>query len=306
MMTGSESVTVTASKQSKYQTTRVTEILTQDIVTLITGTQTQIPISYNLANGGIINNMIQVNPTERRQTTYNNGIRIRNYNSYSALYLGCVTTAINTTHTGQREICKTNDNALTINPSFLRQADHSVGLSINSDSSIIKFNGNELVNVRTDQTITGKKTFGGTTLCSIQLNPTDVSYGEGLRIANSSIGNVSAIYIGTSTSQSGEIERQWTIIKRNSGELIISRTADQNKDNKGLMISADGNTLSFNGSVIAGTGAQSGAASGSVNYSAGNSILWGLNSVDTNGGFYSNGNNVFWRAHPLTMGSVPP
>ncbi|KAA6328250.1 MAG: hypothetical protein EZS28_053737 [Streblomastix strix] len=127
-----------------------------------------------------------------------------------------------------------------------------------------------------------------------------------MRIANSLVYNVSAIYIGTSTNQSGEIDGQQTIIKRSTGELYICRTADQNTANRGLAISADGNTLSFNGSIIAGTGAQNGAASGSVIYSAGNPILWGLNSVDTNGGFYSNGNNVFWRAHLLTMGSVPP
>ncbi|KAA6352931.1 MAG: hypothetical protein EZS28_051542 [Streblomastix strix] len=157
----------------------------------------------------------------------------------------------NTTQAGQWEINKTDDNALIINPSSLRQADHSVGLSINGDSSIIKFNGNELVNVGTDQTITGRKTFGGTTLGSIQLNPTDVSYGEGIRISNSPFYNVSAIYIGTSpTSTSGEIDGQWTIIKRNAGELYICRTADQNTDNRGLMISADGNTLTFNGRVL--------------------------------------------------------
>ncbi|KAA6400414.1 MAG: hypothetical protein EZS28_004064 [Streblomastix strix] len=94
--------------------------------------------------------------------------------------------------------------------------------------------------------------------------------------------------------------------KRSAGELIISRTADKNIDNKGLMISADGNTLSFNGSEIAGVGATNGATNCSVNYSAGNPILCGANSVGTEDGFYSNGNNVFWRAHPLTMGSVPP
>ncbi|KAA6328199.1 MAG: hypothetical protein EZS28_053742, partial [Streblomastix strix] len=142
---------------------------------------------------------------------------------------------------------------------------------------------------------------------SIQLNPTDVSYGEGIRIANSPTSNVSAIYIGTSsTSTSGEIDGQWTIIKRNAGELYICRTADQNTDNKGLMISADGNTVSFNGSVIAGTGATSGASNGSVNYSVGNPILWGLNSVDTNGGFYSDGLKVYWRAKPVTLGAGPP
>ncbi|KAA6372687.1 MAG: hypothetical protein EZS28_031787 [Streblomastix strix] len=279
------SITIVVSDQSTYYTNRVTEILTQDVVTSVSSA-TQIPITYDFGNGGIINNMIQVNPTGRTYGTYNNGIRIGNYNyEYSSLYLGCSTSAINTTQTGQWEISKTNDNDLTINPSSLRKADHSVGLSINSDCSLIKFNGNELVNVGTDQTITGRKTFAGTTLGSIQLNPTDVSYGEGIRIANSPTSNVSAIYIGTSsTSPSGEIDGQWKIIKRNAGELYICRTADQNTDNKGLMISADGNTLSFNGSVIAGTGATSGASNGSVNYSAGNPILWGLNSVDTNGG----------------------
>ncbi|KAA6372686.1 MAG: hypothetical protein EZS28_031786, partial [Streblomastix strix] len=110
----------------------------------------------------------------------------------------------------------------------------------------------------------------------------------------------------SSTSTSGEIDGQWTIIKRNAGELCICRTADQNTDNRGLMISADGNTLTFNGSVIAGTGATSGASNGSVNYSAGNPILWGLNSVDTNGGFYSDGPKIYWRAKPVTLGAVTP
>ncbi|KAA6310271.1 MAG: hypothetical protein EZS28_056341, partial [Streblomastix strix] len=75
---------------------------------------------------------------------------------------------------------------------------------------------------------------------------------------------------------------------------------------RGLQISADGNTLSFNGSVIAGAGATNGATNGSVNYSAGNPILWGTNSVGNEGGFYSSGANICWRAHPLTQGSVPP
>ncbi|KAA6382910.1 MAG: hypothetical protein EZS28_021563 [Streblomastix strix] len=218
-----------------------------------------------------------------------------------------VTVTINTSQTCQWEISKTNDNALTINPSSLRQADRSVGLSINSDSSLIKFNGNELVNVGTDQTITGRKIFADNTLDNIQINSSAISYGEGLRIANISIRNLYAIYIGTSpTNTSGEIAGQWTIIKRPNCSLTISRTADQNITNKGLMISADGNTLSFNGSVIGGTGATSGASNGSVSYSAGNPILWGLNSVDTNGGFYSDGPKVYWRAKPVTLGAVPP
>ncbi|KAA6378476.1 MAG: hypothetical protein EZS28_025997 [Streblomastix strix] len=71
-------------------------------------------------------------------------------------------------------------------------------------------------------------------------------------------------------------------------------------------ISADGNTSSFKESVIAGTGASNGASNGSVNYSAGNPILWSINSTDPIGGFYSNGSKICWRAYPLTEGSVPP
>ncbi|KAA6383711.1 MAG: hypothetical protein EZS28_020764 [Streblomastix strix] len=88
--------------------------------------------------------------------------------------------------------------------------------------------------------------------------------------------------------------------------LTIGLSNESGSANRGLRISADGNTLSFNGSVIAGVCTANGATNGSVNYSAGNPILWGVNSVGTEGGFYSNGNNVFWRAHPVTMGSVPP
>ncbi|KAA6379313.1 MAG: hypothetical protein EZS28_025159, partial [Streblomastix strix] len=299
-------ITIVESDQSTYYTNRITEILTQDVVSGVSNGK-QIPITYDLGNGGIINNILQVNPTGRTYGTYNNGIRIGNYNAeYSSLYLGCSTTVINTTQTGQWEISRINDNALTINPSSLRQAYHSVGLNINSDSSIIKFNCNELVNLGTDQSITGRKIFGGTTLGSIQLNPTEVSYGEGIRIVNSPVYNVSAIYIGTSTNQSGEIDGYWTIIKRSTGELYICRTADQNTTNRGLAISADGNTLSFNGSVIAGTGAQSGSSNGSINYSAGNPISWGVNRVDTNGGFYSDGPKIYWRAKQVTLEAVPP
>ncbi|KAA6372042.1 MAG: hypothetical protein EZS28_032430, partial [Streblomastix strix] len=241
------SITIVISDKSTYFTNRITEILTQDVVTGVSS-RTVIPINYNYGYGGFMQNTLQVNPTDRMKSSYNNGIRIGNYSNESALYLACSNTAINTTQAGQWEISKTNDNALTINPSSLRQADHSVGLSINSDSSTIKFNGNKLVNVGTDQTINGRKTFGGTTL------------------------------------------EQLT----------------KNIDNKGLKISADGNTLSFNGSVIAGTSASSGAINGSVNYSAGNPILWGVNSTGTEGGFYSNGTNIYWRARTIIFGSVPP
>ncbi|KAA6386303.1 MAG: hypothetical protein EZS28_018169 [Streblomastix strix] len=297
-------VTVTVSKQSTYWPTRVTEILTQDIVSSITGSQTQIPMSFNLGDGGIISNMLQVNPTDRNYTIYSNGIRIGNNNgdSTSSSYLGCIKTATNTTQAGQWEISKTNDKALTINQSSLRQTDHSVGLSINSDSSIIKFNNNQLVDVGTDQTITGKKTINNV----LKINPTSSDYTEGIRIARSSNGQCSGIYLGCDpNSTSGTMEGQWNIVNTPDGQLQFGVNTQIGQPNQGLLISADGNTLSFNGSVIAGTGAQV-SSNGSVNYSAGNPILWGLNSVDTNGGFYSDGPKVYWRAKPVTLGAVPP
>ncbi|KAA6382431.1 MAG: hypothetical protein EZS28_022040 [Streblomastix strix] len=334
IMTGSGSVTVTVSKQSSYQPTRVTEILTQDIVTSITGSQTQIPISYSLGNGGIISNMIQVNPLDRGYGTYSNGIRIGNNNgdSTSSLYLGCLKTAINTTQSGQWEISKTNDKALTITPSSLRQDDHSVGLNINSDSSIIKFNGNELVNVGTDQTINGRKTFkneqfeiqltgsnypllvfnnndnyleqminsnqmilsidtslpdgtplyinqhggnlstqypdsklvtkyvlnagsstsfAGVTCGTIQINPTSSDYTEGVRIARSSNGSCSGIYLGCNpNSSSGTMEGQWNIVNAPDGQLLIGVNTQIGQPNQGLVISADGQTLTFNGRTL--------------------------------------------------------
>ncbi|KAA6396801.1 MAG: hypothetical protein EZS28_007674 [Streblomastix strix] len=235
---------IVVSDQSTYYTNRITEILTQDVVSTVPS-GIQIPIAYYLANGGIINNMIQVNPTGRSYTTYNNGIRIGNYSNQSAIYLGCSASVINTTQSGQWEISKTDDNTLTINPSSLRQADHNVGLNINSDNSIIKFNGNELVNVGTDQTITGKKTFASVA----QINPNDHDYNEGLRISRSTIGNYSGIFLGCDPNQTtGTIPYQWCIVNTPTGEFRIGVGDQILQSNQGLIISADGQTLTFNGS----------------------------------------------------------
>ncbi|KAA6364602.1 MAG: hypothetical protein EZS28_039871, partial [Streblomastix strix] len=123
------SITIVVSDQSTYYTNRKTEILTQDVVSGV-AIGTQIQITYDLADRGIINNMLQVNPTGTTYSTYINGIRIGNYNTeYSSLYLECSNSAINTTQVGQWEISKTSDRALIINPSSLRQADHSGGLN---------------------------------------------------------------------------------------------------------------------------------------------------------------------------------
>ncbi|KAA6386605.1 MAG: hypothetical protein EZS28_017868 [Streblomastix strix] len=300
------SITIVVTDKSTYFTNRITEILTQDVVTGVSS-GTVIPIQCNYVYGGFMQNTLQVNPTDRSKSSFNNGIRIGNFNNESALYLACSNTAINTVQAGQWEISKTNDNALTINPSSLRQTDHSVGLSINGDSSIIKFNNNELVNVGTDQTINGTKIFNGV----FQVNPSGTNYNEGIRIAKATNG-LSQIQFGCDPAQqSGQIQGQWAsgiMVRQDtqSKEFVICLTSDFGNDNRGLRISADGNTLSFNGSVIAGTGATNGATNGSVNYSAGNPILWGVNSTDPIGGFYSNGTNIYWRARTITLGSVPP
>ncbi|KAA6385980.1 MAG: hypothetical protein EZS28_018493 [Streblomastix strix] len=253
MMSASGIVTVSVSKQGTYNSNRITEILTQDIVSSITGSQTQIPMTFNLGSGGIIGDMLQVNSLDRNYNYYINGIRIgnNNGNSTSSLYLGCIKTATNTTQAGQWEISKTSDKALTINPSSLRKADHSVGLSINEDSSTIKFNGNELVDVGTDQTINGTKIFNGVKCGIVQINPNDHDYNEGLRISRSTIGNYSGIFLGCdSNSTSGTIPYQWCIVNTPTGELRIGVDDQILQSNQGLIISADGNTLTFKGRVL--------------------------------------------------------
>ncbi|KAA6362957.1 MAG: hypothetical protein EZS28_041517, partial [Streblomastix strix] len=228
------SLTIVVSDQSTYFTNRIKEILTQDVVQGVSN-GTQIPIQCNYVYGGFMQNTLQVNPTDRSKSSFNNGIRIGNFNIESALYLACSNTAINTVQAGQWEISKTSDNALTINPSSLRKADHSVGLSINGDSSKITFNGNELVNVGTDQTINGTKIFNGV----FQVNPAGTYNNEGIRIAKASNG-LSQIQFGCDSNQtSGQIQGQWAagiMIRQDtqSKEFVICLTSDFGNDDRGL------------------------------------------------------------------------
>ncbi|KAA6386511.1 MAG: hypothetical protein EZS28_017963 [Streblomastix strix] len=137
-----------------------------------------------------------------------------------------------------------------------------------------------------------QKTYAGVICSAEQINPNGNNFNEGLRISRSSVSNYSGIYLGcNSNTSSGTLSDQWCIVNTPTGELRIGVREQLLYDNKGLMISADGNTLPFNGSVIAGTGASNGAANGSVNYSA---------------GFQSDGPKVYWRAKPVTLGVVPP
>ncbi|KAA6382183.1 MAG: hypothetical protein EZS28_022290, partial [Streblomastix strix] len=148
--------------------------------------------------------------------------------------------------------------------------------------------------------------FAGVKCGLVQINTNGNNYNQGLRIARSTK-KYCGIYLGCDpNSTSGTLSDQWNIADTAAGEFRIGVGSQVVQDNKGLIISADGNTLSFNGSVIAGVGATNGASNGSVNYSVGNPILWGVNSVGTEGGFYSDGPKVYWRAKPITLGAVPP
>ncbi|KAA6367998.1 MAG: hypothetical protein EZS28_036475, partial [Streblomastix strix] len=98
--------------------------------------------------------------------------------------------------------------------------------------------------------------FAGVTAGNIQINPTSNNYDDGLRIGRPNSDGLSAIYLGCSSSASGTIAGQWSICTPNSGftinplGLLIQRCADVSTPNRGLQISADGNTLTFNGRVL--------------------------------------------------------
>ncbi|KAA6403538.1 MAG: hypothetical protein EZS28_000928 [Streblomastix strix] len=154
-------------------------------------------------------------------------------------------------------------------------------LHISADRNALKFNGNGFIDVGSDQTIIGKKTFAtGFDSGNIQINPTATSCDDGLKISRSEE------YTGGSS-----------LIHYVNNPLGLTLTLGFNSGdtNRGLQISACGNTFSFNGQIIAGNG----APNGQVNHSQGNPNLWGISSTGTNCGFYSRGNTVFWRDNAL-------
>ncbi|KAA6372632.1 MAG: hypothetical protein EZS28_031841, partial [Streblomastix strix] len=65
------SITIVVSDKSTYFTNRITEILTQDVVTGVSS-GTVIPINYNYGYGGFMQNILQVNPTDRTKSSFNN------------------------------------------------------------------------------------------------------------------------------------------------------------------------------------------------------------------------------------------
>ncbi|KAA6389606.1 MAG: hypothetical protein EZS28_014866 [Streblomastix strix] len=85
--------------------------------------------------------------------------------------------------------------------------------------------------------------------------PTDYteinSYNEGIRISRSTASNYSGIFLGCNpNSTGGTLTDQWSIVNTPTGELRIGVNIQLGQDNQALMISADGNTLTFNGRVL--------------------------------------------------------
>ncbi|KAA6373803.1 MAG: hypothetical protein EZS28_030670, partial [Streblomastix strix] len=149
------------------------------------------------------------------------------------------------------------------------------------------------VDAGTDQTLTGIKTF----YKALQVIPSsNGTFNEGIRISRYPTNQrIKIQVVSDPNSNSGKIDNQWLVgsTGNNSANPLgfaIVKAGEEGQADGGLQISADGNTLSFNGQVIAG---------GSVNYSQDNTILWGTKSLGTDGGFYTNGITVFWRDHQL-------
>ncbi|KAA6402111.1 MAG: hypothetical protein EZS28_002358 [Streblomastix strix] len=131
-------VTIVTSDQSTYYTNRITEILTQDVVSGVSN-GAQIPITYDLANGGIINNMLQVNPTGRTYTTYNNGTS----SSFAGDTSGNI--QINPTAFSYDDANSTEINSQGIVIAVSSQAgDNTRGLQISAERNTLTFNGRVL------------------------------------------------------------------------------------------------------------------------------------------------------------------
>ncbi|KAA6362245.1 MAG: hypothetical protein EZS28_042228, partial [Streblomastix strix] len=261
-----------------------------------------LPTGYSVIYQLFLNSYgnMQINPSLR--AGYDDGLRIartiENTGS-SSIELGCSRTSNSGAIQGQWVIHTPSSTATQAPQSFIiavaTQAAEDVtrGLQISIDGNTLKFNNNVLVDAETNQTINGIKTFSKL----VQVNPSlNGTFNEGIRISRNSTNQWSNIQFGRyPNSNSGKIVNQWLVGSTgNNGAnplgFVIIKAGQEGQTDRGLQISADGSTLTFNGQVIAG---------GSVNYSQGNTILWGTKNTGTDGGFYTDGTTVFWRDHAL-------
>ncbi|KAA6369656.1 MAG: hypothetical protein EZS28_034816, partial [Streblomastix strix] len=245
----------------------------------------------------------QINPTA---TSYDGGLRISRSATEpgnSQIQLGCSRTSNTGLIEGQWSIFTPSNTAISNSYRFViavtsQAGENNRGLQISADGNTLTFNGNGLFDVGTDQTIIGIIIIGK----FLQVIPTiDGTINEGIRISRNQTNQWSNIQFGGDpNSNSRMIDNQWMIgILGNNAQnplrFTIVKAGQEDQIDRGFQISTDGNTLTFNGQVIAGTC----ATYGSVNYSQDNSILWDVNSTETKDSFYSNGVIVFWRSNAL-------
>ncbi|KAA6394395.1 MAG: hypothetical protein EZS28_010082 [Streblomastix strix] len=89
--------------------------------------------------------------------------------------------------------------------------------------------------------------FAGVTCGAVQINPNGNNFIEGIRISCSTNSDYSGIYLVCDPlSNTGTLSNQRSILTNPIGALRIAVGEQFNQDNQGLMISADGNTLTFN------------------------------------------------------------
>ncbi|KAA6398196.1 MAG: hypothetical protein EZS28_006275 [Streblomastix strix] len=241
---------------------------------------------------------MQINPTV---TSQDDGLRISRSATEagnSSIQLGCSRT-YNTELTEGQWVIFTPSNTAEINPYGLvlavasQTGDNTRGLQISANGNTLSFNGNVFVDLTTDQSIAGIKTFHKL----VQVIPSaNGTFNERIRISRHPSNQWSNIQFGSDPNTNfGKIDNQWLVGSTgNNGAnplgFVIVKAGEEGQANRGLQISADGNTLSFNGQVI---------ACGSVNYPQGSTILWGTKSLGTDGGFYTDGTTVFWRDNAL-------
>ncbi|KAA6398888.1 MAG: hypothetical protein EZS28_005588 [Streblomastix strix] len=131
--------------------------------------------------------------------------------------------------------------------------DNTGGLQICTDVKKLTFNGNGFVDLPIDQTIKGMKSFEKL----IQVIPTsDGAYNEAIRISRPTKNQWSNIQFGCDPySNSGSFDNKWSIgtsgnDAANRLGFVIVKAGQVGSSNRGLQITADGNTLSFNGRVL--------------------------------------------------------
>ncbi|KAA6395373.1 MAG: hypothetical protein EZS28_009098 [Streblomastix strix] len=132
-------------------------------------------------------------------------------------------------------------------------SDTTRGLQISTNGNTLTFNGNQFADLTTDQSIAGIKTFQ----VLVQVNPSiNGTFNEGIRISRHTTNQWSNIqFCSDPNSNSGYIDNQWMIGTignngQNQLDFTIVKAGQEGQTDRGLQISADGSSLTFNGRVL--------------------------------------------------------